>query len=378
MEKFFTEFFNLFPNINRIDYSTNFIKWEQNLIFFKYIDKIVDKPIQVDMQISFDGPKWISEQTRGYDPIIIENNLTQFLNALNTTHLKHLRINISLKATIPWPIFKTLCSDRQLAEEYIEYALMLESKYNDLNLNKNVTFVTSALLAGGIESPYKYTVQDGIDIANYARQFDRWGLEKKYKTEVNLPLQFFGFKSHNDSNVYNYNIGNSCCGKVTTAPSFRYDGNSVICNSAIMNDNENNLSYLKENDIDEYNRLIRSNSIAASKDENGNIDLSNDALIKRYNKFNTFHESIADFNTTVLCSLLFELAYAGQVDRSYLIDKSLIFNHVNTYFSTRMGCYYYSLIDTGSVYVHPSHYMKMIGNGLIQYYDEKCNQENSI
>ena len=378
MEDFFSEIFEIFPNINRIDYSTNFINWKQNLIFFQYVDKIINNHLTIDMQISFDGPTWISEQTRGYDSKVIENNLTNFFNSINSMHLKHIQLNISLKATIPWPIFRTLCSDKKLLEEYIEYALMLESKYNDLNINKNVTFTTTALLAGGLESPYEYTVQDGIDAANMARQIDKWGLDKKYRTDVNLPLQFFGLKPHNDGNVFNYNIGNSCCGKVTLAPSIRYDGNSVICNSAIMNDNIDNLSYLKENDVNEYNRLIRSNTIAASKTSDGSIDLSKEAMIRRYNKFQDFHDSVAEFNTTVLCSLLFELAYAGQVDKSYLINKSLIFSHVNTYYSTRMGCYYYSLIDTGSVYVHPSHFMKVVGNGLIQYYDEKCQQENSI
>lgn len=371
MENFFKELINIFPNISKIDYSTNFIEWEKNLIFFKYLDKIINHNTFIDLQISFDGPDWISEQTRGYKANIIENNIISFISEINKIYFKNLQIDINLKATMSWPIFKELCSNKELLENYIQYALYLEKKYNELNLNKNIHFYTESMLGGGLESPYEYTIQDGIDIAAYARQIDQWNLSQKYGRDVNLPLLFFGLDFKHQANLFNYNLEKMNCGKVTSCPSIRYDGTSVLCNSGIMNDNEQNLLWLKDNDLKEYEKLKRSTILAKSPSLT-----DKEEMIKKFNHIQFIHDNVSSFNTGILCSLLYELAYAGQVDRVYLENPSMIFNHVNSYFSSKMGCYYYSLIETGSVFVPVSSFMKIVGNGLIQYYDEKVrNQE---
>lgn len=104
-------------------------------------------------------------------------------------------------------------------------------------------------------APENYTIQDGIDLARMAREFDLIDWAKLGFTEgsgANLPIMLFDAQEAHEHPYQGY----SNCGQGTEVFNFRWDGSIGPCPSAFMEDNEKYLEEIKEKDFSSYQHSL--------------------------------------------------------------------------------------------------------------------------
>ena len=69
-----------------------------------------------------------------------EEELLTLIEKLNQIKLKKVHVGISYKATLPWVIYRQICSSIESIEEYLSFWKNESDYFNDLIINGNVNF----------------------------------------------------------------------------------------------------------------------------------------------------------------------------------------------------------------------------------------------
>jgi len=364
-KEFFASIFQTFSKIKKVSYSTNFtVNIQNHLDFIEVMEKYCEQnDIIFELQISIDGPTPINKITRGYNFEECHKKTDDFIKKLNQIKLKKVHIGISYKATLPWAIYKQICSSIESIENYISFWKNESDYFNDLIINRNVNFSVGSCYGPSLEAPYKYTVQDGIDMANFSNMIFCHNLDEKYNTLTNMPLLSCGLVVPEDINVYNFSSG---CGEMATTFTFSWDGRLNPCSNGFMDFDDNNVEWLKNNDPKEYKRVLKSRplSILATKDRTPNLE----AIAEKHQKALDFWPTQSLFVKTVLNAQLYEMACAGQVSSIYRDDSYLRYRHATLVFR-KVACSFNARRETGSLLVPLSNFFKLSCNGLTELYE---------
>lgn len=364
-EDFFKELLRSFPNITEIGYSSNFLTDVQNhLDLINILEQYGPRDRYVlPIQISVDGPDWILSQTRHYKYQALKNNVLKFIDALNKTKLKKCHIDLNYKATLPWEVFEKIISSKESMEEYYDFWLAEEEDIGNKVINGNVHFKVHNGYVPALVWPYQYVKEDGLKITAAAQLIDANRLYKKYHLDRNMILEIFGF----DEVERNYDpIGG--CGKYVYSLMFKPDGSMAACSNGILDTNDKNLEWLKENDPKEYEESLRTRPYSDTYDENGNVDYNK--MKKHFDYMSRFWEYQTNYVLTNICAQIYELSYAGLISDSYKRDPEMIYRHA-LYILRKHGCYFTNLRATGSPYVPDRSYLILVCNGLLEYYEAK-------
>ena len=361
---FFKEMLNTFPNIKEIGYSTNFMTDVQNQL--DLIDDVEkygpNEHYQFPLQISVDGPDWILEQTRHYKFEDLKKKIFEFIDAINRTKLHKVNVDLNLKATHPWSVLSKIISSKESIDEYYSFWNQVQYELSERVINGNLRIKTFNGFAPSLVYPDNFTKDDGILVANAARLVEDYDLARKYGLCFNPIFDIFGFDEI--QNPYGHQ---GSCGKYVYSLVFKPDGSMAACSNGILDTNDKNLEWLKENDPQEYIESLRTRPYSYTYKEDGSVDY--EAMKRHYAYMEGFWKYQPDFVLTNVCAQIYELSNAGIISPSYKDDFEKIYRHA-VYISRKHGCYFTSLRATGTPYTPARGYLSLCCNGLLDYYEQ--------
>ena len=282
------EWFDTFPNINYIFFSTNggtdplFI---YNLI--ADIDKTINHKIQIDIQISYDG-EWSCKEQRMIDPAIIKQNYNELINKLNAIKLKHVKVTFTWHGVLNFELMHH-AMDNNLIGDYLKDLDNIAYWSNELITNPSCSAAPTTL---SLEQPYKASTEDGILLANFLNLCLRENLKQKFHfaNPINTLLkQLVGginfttgiLLDHkwittlfNTINNEQYCFGDNLfegtfCGSYRTELKVMYDGTLVGCQNFLFNTEKEHI-----NEPNAVNYSIKENLI----DKKAFINLTDDNI----------------------------------------------------------------------------------------------------
>jgi len=158
-KKFYSDAIEVFPKLEKVMLSSNFMTNPNNLI--KFVTEILptNKSLTVDIQVSLDGPPEITDNNRlgGASDIIMKNclTITKAIADAGTVH----RVEMHLKPTISYEVLEFLADIKNL-EYYYDFfddfmLNWLQAGNNKIRIVRNCD-PTVAI-------PHNYTQEDGIN-----------------------------------------------------------------------------------------------------------------------------------------------------------------------------------------------------------------------
>lgn len=353
--------FELFPNIERWTFSTNFTIGIDKLInLINNIDKNGNSLQLFVLQLSIDGPegKYSEKGHNGWK--YYEDNIIKFTDYFNNHKLYKTKIIINVHSTL---------SPEDYLNNFIQYEEIKDYMQKMLNFSK---FIESKCISGslnlyqdfifpGIATPYTHTSEDGRKLAHI---FQLW--DEVYKTEFKENHETLGFFIGNGSFQRDAQVlmGNTQCSELFTGLMINFDGTICECNGSFISSFEPYLEELKKNNQEDLlNTAIIHNKMTTYKP----LECSEKELEK--NKYRLHEGGYRGTKTTYIHCLMvtaIELAKSGQILKKYLYDEDLLFKHCKI-LSNVLACSRNNIIETGLPYLTPVGAIRLYFNGAMDY-----------
>jgi len=153
---FYEQAFVKFPKLKRVFLSSNFMTPPENIV--KFTNEILPKSriINFDVQMSIDGPPWITDKNRGDGAVDkIKKNIKYFFENVDGFH----PIKCHFKPTINVDDIRVLSDIKKLSEYYRFFDDLIDELFQ---INKNKIQISLAVNPT-VAVPGDYTTEDGID-----------------------------------------------------------------------------------------------------------------------------------------------------------------------------------------------------------------------
>lgn len=355
---FYKEIIEYFPNFRQVMMSSNFMA-SPTLIsnFIKNFPRI--KPIHFDIQLSIDGPKWLTDRNRvkgSTDKIL--NNFYRFLNLIKDED--YFTINIHTKPTISDYGIELIAQEQYYDEYYSFFSNLITESLNIINNNKKIQI--SPFNNPTIVVPHNYTKENGI-LFNKITNIQLYGDNSKYSNQV-------------ISSPY---LGRFELFREMTTSKFFYRPQMFHCSSgresfALGTDTLHlcHRSFFEAVEGYSVNSNFTTESVNPINFNAGRMDLiknkytsptENDYEVSRLQYVGRCYQDFAllKFNTAV--SMIREMAYAKQISECYKDYKAA---GLLAIFCTNLECLIENIVTNGS-YV-PNHYglYRIFGNGVCE------------
>lgn len=396
----FSDWYNAFYNLNEMMFSTNALTLNFDEIVFDFIqsiDNVLDKPLTLTIQISYDG---IGEKiARGGNSFTIKENLIKLYERLNKIKFKNIKVEVVLHAVLSTQLINILIKDFKKIEEFFED---IENFYID---------VMGHILNGGVRQgplTLQYmngsfaSLEEGLNYALCADMMERFLITYKEKSFYfkNFPLDIdagantLGCVVHKMPGLirragYNtlrefvnafiegdprirYTDITEYCGAITYDLKIMYDGTNTTCQNYIFDayteiHNKNNKEY-KNTITDQAIKYAMKNTQAVNL-----VTGTDEEIMKQLNWSNkTIKQNNLLAMTNMVANQMFMMAQVGQLSSSYLRDLEKLKTHAFV-IATLECCYYNLMITTGSVFIHPSAQIRLICNGVMDRVEDMIN-----
>ena len=352
--KFANDLFPKLENLNNLNFSSNCLLGPKPIAnFLDEIEKYnvkYGKEISFDLQVSIDGPEWITDKSRH------TGATKQILNTVDVLHKKYMSkeyvtpFKISFKPTISTNTMQMMVDNNKVTEWFLFFE-DLQNKYKDILRPK---FKFYAITTPTLVTPGFATQEDGIVLAKWLkalRELDRSKLTYYKKGHLFAQL-FHRFSERVMDPEGTFKASNSTtCGGGDAAIALDHHGDMVMCHrmySIIYNDDPNA-------------RVIRkglSTQIGEKDSITEFLDMDRfDYLLNSYHTFNVTRYGHMDL-------LARQLAYSGQIDKEYLDDDEL--RKILVLMTDGMVCHGGSAEETTSVFIPTLSYLRVLGNGALQ------------
>jgi len=184
-KEFYEQAIVKFPKLNRVMLSSNFMTPSKNII--KFVNEILPKTkkLEVAIQMSLDGPAWITDENRsGGSAVVIMRNIKEFLAGVDIT--AH-NITLNFKPTINKKILTKLCNIEELKEYYLFY----DNFFSEMN---QVLDLTKIRIANSVNPtvavPDTYSKEDGINFYKLTMNQLELACKEKYNF-ITPPSSFY-------------------------------------------------------------------------------------------------------------------------------------------------------------------------------------------
>lgn len=362
------EWLDAFPNVRNVSFVSNgMFKIDDVADWYGAINNWAlnnNTYIQIMMQISIDGSDEYNKD-RGIKSEVIFNNVTGLENTISQRGYNNIKIAFKYKSTLPIDTYNRICETKDSCESYYEWW----HKFIRQTLNSFKGWQTDreVLNTPILTSLYDYTQQQGINLTKSLRTQDSldWeGLRIKYGFNRTLQNDF----SLMQGLITSYPAANKLkstgfCSQYLHEIMVRPDGIMVGCLVGLYNDKDEYRQYALEHDIEEYENCLRVPNryfLDFYKDSDESIE----SFYKMFTHFTESYKTLAAANI----ALIYELAYCGQVDKSYLHDSAKLIRHACV-LTGRTQCCYNSLRKTGSPFVSTLGMARLMCNGAFDYID---------
>jgi len=347
----------LFPNLKSIDFSTSMIT---NPDFTcRFIDKLVPFGIDLNIQVSLDGPEWITDINReaGATEKVIEN-LFYIVEYLNKKSLSDTNITFRWKATHSIENIREQIENPRLITEYVDFFKGLEQRFKDTNKNRNVGMLYGSY-SPTLVLPGKYTSEDGKDFARYINLCHRSGLCTTYCGRLSRLVTF--------SPVL-YKRRQFTCSAADS--NFGFSKFIHMCHRTYFLSYDNYIEAVLKNetsvkDVDNWDVTVFEKGHLGNIRRNFIVDPNNEfETIRFLYTMRGYHDYWA-FDLNALLAMIVELAEADQLHPEYKKNKDLCVLLAGFVLSA-LSCPAENLMNTGNIHIPPFSSLRMFGNGAIQ------------
>ena len=380
--KDFPHMFQTFPNLEKTFFSTNGVAFYDRIIdYVKTIDETVDHDFRIELQFSYDG-QYSNEQLRGISTNkLIETNLTKLFIELSQLDLKHVKIFGLFHNVISLELIKTLYDTNNPLESIQNFwdtiRAFIDKCYNIVKENKNIDLLRET--TPGLINPYNATKEEG----QLLTQFCQDSLQLGYNEILIMYNQigdYFISKYNNYEDItkdvfkillpYQTDIDDSYssgCNVIEGNLNIRYTGEILNCQNLAFTLDSKELQALDNNDISidiKLNLLKHSSSYP-------NLLTSSSKDINKYFWYwdNQHAKYFVPYQLVLTINLIYLLAQANQIPKSYLNDKAKIIRHAY-FIINSFACWENNLCDTGSVFGRIAGQVRLIANGFCDCVDE--------
>ena len=329
-------------NINSLTIPTNLTP-DVDKTLFPFVKKLqsLDKEIKINLQVSLDGPSFITDKNRGTGTTNkILQNLNKIVRYYNEVDLNKISFKIFGKQT--WSSDNLLFLKNNI--EIIKYVGLFFTNLQDelikKNKNKNIEFGNFSI--GNFATPGKYTTEDGINLGDVYK----YCIDNNYLKSV--PFIFYVNhlrKIFELDNVFSKPFSESCGSK--NSASIGVDNKIHMCHRSFHTKYENSWF------CDKF--------VFHKKDVN-----KMEYVVQSYHNF-SFH------TVNLTANIIIELAKNNQVLKKYKNPKNAFL--LATFVNQCISCPLENLIVNSNINCNPVSSIRLFGNGameqVLRYYCEK-------
>ena len=361
-KKFYTDILNEFPKFKTVSMSSNFMTDPNILINFINDFPKTDRQIKFKIQISLDGPAWITDYNRvnGSAETIVKNTI-EFVK--NVKVPDNYFVELGFKPTHDANVISDL-SNKFL--NFLSYCEFFDNVIYEVSSNiNNKSIFLNRNCQPTVVVPGQYTKQDGLNYSKVAHYFSEVFQERKYKNAI-FPLPYYThfcrmIKRMDLSMVGRTSIG---CSAGNSMLAFDHQDGIHICHRLFYEGDEfknsineffrNSNSYLGYNDGTDKNELFKS----LSTNCNDKLNLSRVMYLTK--GLNDYHK----FKIGSGFTLIKELSLCGLISEEYSKDDLLC--TLLMLFMISRDCYIDSLLGAGSIHLTCPSVLKLFGNGVFE------------
>jgi len=373
---FYSEVLKEFSKFRTVSMSTNFMTNPMILVKFIKDFPSTDKQIKFKIQMSLDGPPWITDSNRenGSAETIFKNIVT-FVKELGSDIPDNYHIELSFKPTHDSFVISELV-DKKKFYSYCDYFDNVVYEINNNIKSNRVDFIR--ICQPTVVVPGQYTKEDGLNYYKVSSYFFEVFREKKYKNAI-FPPPYFTHFVRMMQQLDNTMVGRSSigCSAGNTMLAIDHLDNVHICHR-LLHENapelkhllsehfRNSNSYLGYNDGTNKNELLKN----LTCDSNDELQLTKMLYVTK--GYKDFHK----FKIAAGVSLIKELALCKLISDEYLYDDRLC--SLLMIFMIHRECYVDSLLATGSLYLTCPSVIKLFGNGAFELLYHNMIGDNNV
>lgn len=326
---FLTQMFDYFENANSLFFSTNATLGLEKILPFIDFTLNYKRKIEIHLQISIDGPEWITKENRGKITDIIINTIIDLTKYLYDNKIDN--VFIVLKPTLSMKQIALLSENIDKLKDWYLFFEKLQDQIEQYNFNGKFNMIASPTIA----NPEEYSIQDGKNLALFLKNISK--LDEKE------------FKYYKKNNLYIYNVDQvnhpmkeiQLCSAGRGSYGIDKDGYIYVCHR--------DFTYPIVNGIDkniDVTRYVKS-------------DLG---FLQMDLKSTSFHNSIMS-RYEFFKIVAIPMAKYGFIDKKYLYNEEalrILFKCVNNYV-----CSFGQIDYTKELFVMYTGYLKLLGNGAV-------------
>ena len=363
--KHFKEFYKNtktdFPKLKSVKLSSNFMTPPNNL--FEFITEVLpnDYKLDVDLQVSCDGPAYITDKNRiGGSTAKIIDNMLELTRRLNEADFIH-TVTMHMKPTFSADDI-ALCSEYDKCDEYYTFFDNVCIEWFKANSKKRININPG--VDPTIVMPGTYTVQDG---KNFSKLYDNQIKLKSKKFQTLDPdstyyhrwkNKMFYYKEYfTKQRMFTCSAGDSCMG-IGDIP-----GTIHPCHATFYLDHEEYFDEARKYGLDyQANKALEDGQTGQLRD-NFVVDSSDDLKTLRSFFITRSYNDFAMLRISNSLASVLELAKCGQVAPIY---KDVEFAKLLSYIVQTTECPMDSILVSGSIFIPNNSIMRLFGNGFFE------------
>ncbi|MDD4931110.1 MAG: hypothetical protein PHG66_03065 [Candidatus Colwellbacteria bacterium] len=336
----------IFPLLRHISFSTSGIAADPIIPFVKAASR---SGINVNIQVSLDGPDFISDVNRFSGAAdIVPNNVKKIVSALK---------DIQAKLVINWKPTLTLQNMKEMDDskirEYFDFFKRVNTEIISANKNPNIRIAEHSAAPTPM-LPGKYTALDGVAFAEFIRRVHATGNRTAHTIKM---IDFFRRTAEfkNDKKRMMCGAGNSFMAVggrgFICHRSFFFDDDDYV-DAAIAGTDEWLVAKLNRKTVEMLRKWYM-----PDPDDKGDIERYLHVM-EGFHRFNKL--AVSNIEAATL-----ELAMVGQVDREFL-DDPVYLRLFALFMSTASNCPFENILNTSSANVMPFSMIRFHGNGAFR------------
>jgi len=344
------KFVEAFPKLKTISFSTCGLFVESLERFIRVLNGY---NIGVDIQISVDGPAFITDKNRAVGVAKkVPENFSRLLSSIQDVKTK---VSFRWKTTLTIENLQEINADTSKIDKYWEYFEDLYKRFSKINQNERITLYARESLPT-LAVPGRYTSKDGRIFAQFLRNLHRKGHKTAYTFRLKRILNFWdelGIKK----SMFTCSGGDSNTG---------IGKNLHICHRSFYLDEDEYVdSILQQKGIENWDVSYFERGMINLLRDFYIVDPSDKADLSRFFYTMRSYHDFWKLQIGYTRAMMIELASVNQVNKEYLENEEL--SVLFTLFAaSALSCPMEQLLNTGVIHFMPSSLLRLFGNGAFK------------
>jgi len=348
------EFVDRFPKLKEIGFSTSMMLSPEILI--DYVKALVEceREIKLRVQISLDGPDWISDVNRvGGAVKTIISNIKKTVEILNDMDLEPIIVEFRWKPTHDINNIKSFVEDKTLVSKYFDFFRDVTKRFESWIKNDRIKLLTG--YGPTLAVPGKYTSSDGKIFAEYLKAIHEEGYSTTYSGRLKRIIDYEG-DLHKRSQF-------SCSGGDSN---LGFDNMVHICHRTFYYNNKEYIeSILEQSEIENWDISLFKKGTIEHINKYFIVDPNDEYELNRFLYVMRGYHDFWKFQMGYVNAMLVELARSGQADEIYLHNSELR-ELLALFVNISLSCPMENLLNTGSIHLQVVSLLRLFSNGAFQ------------